>query len=205
MDVSRSSVTRRPARSSASAERTSRVRRPTRAPTLQAARSSSPSSTPERRITLARCDQGLFDDCSGGAGIRTQGRVTPSAVFKTAPFGRSGTPPRAHSSRCVTPPSDQSLGSPVDRTHDLALRGSGSRGSSWSATAASVCIRDRLRPRHLVTRAGAPKRCSTSGTSPPKFSRIASAQRSVTAVPFNVCGVTSCFSPTRKRMPERRA
>ena len=59
--------------------------------------------------------------------------------------------------------------------------------------------------RHRLTRAGAPKRCRTSGTSPPKFSRIASAQRSVTAVPFSVCGVTSCFSPSRKRMPERRA
>ena len=31
----------------------------------------------------------------GGAGIRTQGRVAPSAVFKTAPFDRSGTPPRS--------------------------------------------------------------------------------------------------------------
>src|SRR5205085_5786821 len=30
----------------------------------------------------------------GGGGIRTHGRLAPPAVFKTAPFGRSGTPPR---------------------------------------------------------------------------------------------------------------
>jgi hypothetical protein len=30
---------------------------------------------------------------SGGGGIRTLGRVSPSTVFKTAPFDRSGTPP----------------------------------------------------------------------------------------------------------------
>ena len=29
----------------------------------------------------------------GGAGIRTLGGVTPTTVFETVPFGRSGTPP----------------------------------------------------------------------------------------------------------------
>jgi hypothetical protein len=38
-----------------------------------------------------------------------------------------------------------------------------------------------------LTRAGAPNCCSTSGTSPWKFSSTARAQRSVTAVPFSVC------------------
>lgn len=31
----------------------------------------------------------------GGAGIRTLGGVTPTTVFETAPFSRSGTPPGA--------------------------------------------------------------------------------------------------------------
>ena len=35
----------------------------------------------------------------GGGGIRTHGRVAPSAVFKTAPFDRSGTPPDLLSKR----------------------------------------------------------------------------------------------------------
>src|SRR5581483_146673 len=39
---------------------------------------------------------------NGGAGIRTQGGLSPSVVFKTTPFGRSGTPPRPH---CRYPPS----------------------------------------------------------------------------------------------------
>src|SRR6188768_3015505 len=33
---------------------------------------------------------------SGGAGIRTQGTLARPTVFKTAPFDRSGTPPKAH-------------------------------------------------------------------------------------------------------------
>ncbi len=32
----------------------------------------------------------------GGAGIRTLGGVTPTTVFETVPFSRSGTPPAAH-------------------------------------------------------------------------------------------------------------
>ena len=32
---------------------------------------------------------------NGGAGIRTQGALARPVVFKTTPFGRSGTPPRA--------------------------------------------------------------------------------------------------------------
>jgi hypothetical protein len=43
---------------------------------------------------------------------------------------------------------------------------------------------------------GAPNCFSTSGTSPWKFSRIASAQRSVTAVPFSVC--TCSVEPSRR-------
>ena len=35
----------------------------------------------------------------GGGGIRTHGRVAPSAVFKTAPFDHSGTPPYLLSKR----------------------------------------------------------------------------------------------------------
>src|SRR3954470_3683410 len=38
---------------------------------------------------------------SGGGGIRTHGRLAPSTVFKTAPFGRSGTPPSADPSQCL--------------------------------------------------------------------------------------------------------
>src|SRR6266498_2442165 len=49
----------------------------------------------------------------------------------------------------------------------------------------------------FVTRGGAPKRCRASGTSPWKFSSSASTQRSVAAVPFSVCGVSSAFSPVR--------
>ena len=40
--------------------------------------------------------------------------------------------------------------------------------------------------RYRATVSGAPNGFSASGTSPRKFSRIASTQRSVTAVPFNV-------------------
>ena len=47
------------------------------------------------------------------------------------------------------------------------------------------------------TRGGAPNACSTSGTSPRKFSSSASRQRSVTAVPLSVCGVPRSFSPAR--------
>ena len=36
---------------------------------------------------------------SGGGGIRTHGTLARPAVFKTAPFDRSGTPPRGHRSR----------------------------------------------------------------------------------------------------------
>jgi hypothetical protein len=54
------------------------------------------------------------------------------------------------------------------------------------------------------TVAGAPYSRSGSGTSPWKFSRIASAHRPVAAVPFSVCGVSSAF-PRRKRVPSRRA
>ena len=43
---------------------------------------------------------------------------------------------------------------------------------------------------------GAPNCLSTSGTSPWKFSRTASAQRSVTAVPFSVC--TCSIEPFRR-------
>ena len=90
---------------------------------------------------------------SGGGGIRTHGALSDSTVFKTAPFGRSGTPPRDDRSPVTT------------------------------------C--------YLVTRAGAPKRCNASGTSPWKFSSSASSHRSVAAVPFNVCGVSSVVSPVR--------
>src|SRR5215210_7907784 len=41
-------------------------------------------------------------DCgskSGGGGIRTHGALPGATVFKTAPFGRSGTPPRASLAR----------------------------------------------------------------------------------------------------------
>lgn len=31
----------------------------------------------------------------GGAGIRTLGGVTPTTVFETVPFSRSGTPPQS--------------------------------------------------------------------------------------------------------------
>ncbi len=44
-------------------------------------------------------------------------------------------------------------------------------------------------------RSGAPNGFSASGTSPWKFSRIASAQRSVTAVPFSVCTCSMPCSP----------
>ena len=33
------------------------------------------------------------ESSSGGGGIRTHGRLTPTTVFKTAPFNHSGTPP----------------------------------------------------------------------------------------------------------------
>jgi hypothetical protein len=96
---------------------------------------------------------GVLQGFSGGGGIRTHGRLAPSTVFKTAPFGRSGTPPNDD--------------------------------------------RSQVTKRHLLTRAGAPKRCNASGTSPWKFSSNASSHRSVAAVPFNVCGVSSVFSPAR--------
>lgn len=36
----------------------------------------------------------VFAILGGGAGIRTLGEVTPTTVFETVPFNRSGTPPR---------------------------------------------------------------------------------------------------------------
>ena len=48
---------------------------------------------------------------------------------------------------------------------------------------------------HRSTRSGAPYGASTSGTSPPRFSRIASAIRSTTAVPFSVCTGSTPRSP----------
>src|SRR4029079_7781408 len=56
----------------------------------------------------------------------------------------------------------------------------------------------------LATRSGAPNGRSTSGTSPWKFSRIARAIRSTTAVPFNVWTGSGPCSP-RKRICRRRA
>ena len=56
----------------------------------------------------------------------------------------------------------------------------------------------------LRDRAGAPNGRRTSGTSPWKFSRIASSARSVTAVPFSVCTKSVPCSP-RKRIRSRRA
>ena len=44
------------------------------------------------------------------------------------------------------------------------------------------------------TSAGAPYRVSTSGTPPWKFSRIARSARSVTIVPFSVCGFSRPLS-----------
>src|SRR6188472_438264 len=56
----------------------------------------------------------------------------------------------------------------------------------------------------LATRSGAPSGRSTSGTSPWKFSRIARAIRSTTAVPFSVWTGSGPCSP-RKRICRRRA
>src|SRR5438445_1830077 len=55
---------------------------------------------------------------------------------------------------------------------------------------------DQLSAYQRRTRSGAPNGRSTSGTSPWKFSRIASTARSVTAVPFSVC-TGSTFLPAR--------
>ena len=54
------------------------------------------------------------------------------------------------------------------------------------------------------TRSGAPYGRSTSGTSPWKFSRIASAIRSTTAVPFRVC-TGSARARRDSGSPSRRA
>ncbi len=54
-----------------------------------------------------------------------------------------------------------------------------------------------------MTRSGAPNSSSASGTSPWKFSRIASSARSVTIVPFSVCSGSIPLSP-RARIPSRR-
>ncbi len=39
------------------------------------------------------------EDGSGGGGIRTHGRLSPTTVFKTVPIGRSGTPPNETANR----------------------------------------------------------------------------------------------------------
>ena len=53
----------------------------------------SPSSTATPTDDLIYCGYVVY---GGGGGIRTHGRREPSAVFKTAAFDRSATPPRRH-------------------------------------------------------------------------------------------------------------
>ena len=78
------------------------------------------------------------------------------------------------------------------------------RSRGPSSPAPSTRPRTPERRRQFAIRPGAPYGSSTSGTSPWRFSRIASRARSVTTVPFSVCGVSSPVSP-RKRIPSRRA
>ena len=80
----------------------------------------------------------------------------------------------------------------------------GTTGGLWTFGLQKDMSGGHVLTRYFWTRPGAPNCCSTSGTSPWKFSRIASAQRSVTAVPFSVW--TNSVPPlARYRIPRRRA
>ena len=68
------------------AERPGRRRTTTRA---------SRPATRSCRTAPTRSARSVPDRADGGGGIRTHGTLSRPTVFKTAPFGRSGTPPRA--------------------------------------------------------------------------------------------------------------
>src|SRR3954462_3966754 len=61
---------------------------------------------------------------AAGEGFEPSDELAPSAVFKTAPFGRSGTPPRVYSSQTVL--------SPGAARDDAAGSGPGARSSLTS-------------------------------------------------------------------------
>jgi hypothetical protein len=128
-------------------------------------------------------------------------------------FGHDGASPQKVR-LAVAGPASRSLSKTLDTDCSWEVERQGSfllrQRRGWDSNPRGACtpngFQDRpVRPlrhpaetycdRSRVTSAGAPKSRSTSGTPPWKFSRIASAMRSTTAVPFRVWTISGPCSP----------